>query len=134
MFEKRKKLYFAIIIPFLLFIFVLVSYAIEIEIKPVIEGKEYFIMKVGETQTFEASGFGWDAKAQQKVPEAKIEAVQWSFDSRFLELIETKDNIITLKAIKDRTSKLTATGKVENEDVTKSIFVVIKKNEEQVAK
>jgi len=122
-----KKIFFITsIILILTFVFSLVSFAVEIEISPILEGKEYYIMKLGETQTFKASGFGWDKKTEKKIAEAKIEAVQWSFDSRFLELVENKGDSITLKAIKNRTSKLTAMGKINGKSATKTIFIVIK--------
>ena len=108
--------------------FLQLSFASEIQIKPVIEGENYYIMKLNETQTFTAYGFGWDSDTQQKIPDKEIKSIQWSFDQRFLELVQTKDNTITLKAIKDRTSRLTVTGEVEGKSVTKTIFIVIEKN------
>lgn len=110
-----------------MFLFSLIAFANEIEINPILEGKEYYIMKLGEIQTFKASGFGWDKKLEQKIPEAKIETIEWDFDSRFLDLVEAKGETITLKAIKDRTSKLTVTGRIDNKPVTKTIFIVVKK-------
>lgn len=126
MFRRREPFFTVLMISILVFLFSLIAFAVEIEIMPVVEGQQYYVMNLGQIQTFQAYGFGWDAKTQQKVPEAKIEEVQWNFDSRFLELVEKKNDTITLRAIKDRTSKLTATGKVDNEDVEKTIFIVIK--------
>lgn len=110
-------------------LFSLSAFASEIEIKPVLEGEVYYIMKPGEIQTFQANGFGWDKKTQQKISDVDIKEIQWSFDSRFLELIEKKDKAIILKAIKNRTSKLTVTGKIDGKSVTKTIFIVIKKED-----
>ena len=83
-------------------------------------------MELGEVQTFEASGFGWDRTKEEKIPDIEIEALEWSFDSRFLELVEKENKAITLKAIKKRTSKLTVTGKIGDKHAAKTIFIVIK--------
>ena len=82
-------------------------------------------MKLGEIQTFQARGFGWNKNKEEKIPSREIKAIQWSFDSRFLELVEKKNKTITLKATKKRTSKLTVTGEVDDKYATKTIFIVI---------
>ncbi|MDP2938468.1 MAG: hypothetical protein Q8O13_00050 [Candidatus Omnitrophota bacterium] len=127
MLNKRKIFFRTSIISIIIFLFSLSAFAVEIEIRPVLEGKEYYVMKKGEIQTFEAQGFGWDKKTQQKTPNVEIKEIQWSFDARFLELVEMKGNAITLKAIKERTSKLTVTGKIDDKVVTITIFIVIRK-------
>ncbi len=134
MIRKRKVLFCVFIISILTFLFSLVASATEIEIKPVLEGKEYYIMNMGESQAFEALGFGWDNQAKQKTLNAQITTVKWSFDARFLELLGQKGNSITLKAIKERTSKLTVIGEVDNKQVSKTIFIVIQRNKSQVNK
>lgn len=123
--KKRRVIFLLSLIVTALFYSLV--FASEIEIRPVLKDKAYYIMKLGEVQTFEAYGFGWDNKVAQKIPDAKIDTIQWNFDSRFLQLVEEKGNFITLKAIKDRTSKLSVTGTVNGKRVTKTIFVVIKK-------
>ncbi|MFA4842823.1 MAG: hypothetical protein WC658_03205, partial [Candidatus Omnitrophota bacterium] len=101
-------------------------FAVEIKIQPVVQGESYYIMQLGETQAFEASGFGWDENKQEETSGKEIKEIQWSFDTRFLELVGKAGNTITLKAIKKRTSKLTVTAKIDNEDVTKEIFIVVR--------
>ncbi len=121
-----RKIFFIIsIISLALSLYSQAAFANEIEIKPVLEGEDYYIMELGEIQTFQACGFGWDRTKEEKIPDIEIKAVQWSFDSRFLELVEKKNETITLKAIKKRTSKLTVTGKIDAQYVTKTIFIVI---------
>lgn len=122
----RKTFFIIFIISLAVSLFSSAAPAGEIEINPVSEGEDYCIMQLGEIRTFEASGFGWDKTRQEKIPGAGIEAIQWSFDSRFLELVEEKNNAVSLKAIKKRTSKLTATGKIDDKLITKTIFIVIK--------
>ncbi len=126
-FRKRKR--FFIISAFLIaiFLFLSVALAVEIEIRPVLEGEAYYTMELGEIQTFEASGFSWNEDREEKIPGIEIKEIQWNFDSRFLELVEKKNAAITLRAIRKRTSKLTATGKIANELVTKTIFIVIER-------
>jgi hypothetical protein len=123
-----------IFITILVMLFVLSFYshrafASEIEIKPVLEGQEYYTMKLGQVQTFEAFGVGWDKDRAERVPGLEINSIRWSFDARFLEAVDKKDNTITLRAIKQRTSKLTVTGEVTGKQVTKTIFVVIGERE-----
>jgi len=106
-----------------------VALASEIEIKPVLEGQGYYVMKLGETQTFEAYGIGWDEEREEKIPDVAVNAIRWNFDLRFLELVEKSGAFITLKAIKKRTSKLTATGKINDDHAAKTIFIVIGETE-----
>ena len=122
----RKVFFITSIVSLALSLYSQVAFASDIEIKPVLEGEDYYIMRLGEIQTFEACGFGWDKAREERIPNIEIKAIQWSFDSRFLELVEKKDNTITLKAIRKRTSKLTVTGKIDDKYVTKTIFIVIK--------
>ena len=122
----RKTFLILFIVSLVLSLFYAIAFASEIEIKPVLEGENYYTMKFGETQTFEASGFGWDEANEKRVPGVEIEAIRWSFDSRFLESVGEGNKTITLKAIKERTSKLTVTGKVGTKYATKTIFIVIK--------
>lgn len=121
MFKKRIILFTVLLT---LFLFSQLAFASEIEIKPVQGGENYYIMKLGQTQEFSASGFGWDKNTQQKIPDVQIKQIQWSFDERFLELVQTKDDTITLKLIKNRTNRLTVTAIVDNKPVTKVIFIV----------
>lgn len=124
---KGRKIFFIIsIISLALSLYSQIAFANEIEIKPVLEGEDYYIMKLGEIQTFQAYGFGWDKDREEKIPDIEIKAVQWSFDTRFLELAGKAGNTITLKATKKRTTKLTVTGKINGEDVTKDIFIVVR--------
>ena len=104
------------------------AFANEIEIKPVAPGQEYYIMKPGEIKTFEAFGVGWNHETKERIPNAEIKAVRWNFDRRFLEMISTDGKTITLRALKNRTSKLTATGEVGGTTIAKEIFVVIKRD------
>ncbi len=106
-------------------LFSLNAFAATIEIQPVLEGKQYYIMKLGEAQTFTAYGFGFDKQTQQKLPDAEIKEIKWIFDERFLELQDKKDNSITLKLIKNRTSRLTVTAIIDNKSVSKTIFIVV---------
>lgn len=129
MIKKRKIFSVVSLLGISMLIFSQVVLAVHIEIKPIVEGQEYCIMKLGETQTFQALGFGWDENAKQNIPEKEIKGIQWSFDGRFLELVETKDSTITLQAIKARTSRLTVTGTIDGEIVTKTIFIVVQKDE-----
>lgn len=125
---RDKKIFYTIsIVLIAMFLFSQLAPASEIEIKPVVEGENYYIMQLNQTQTFTAYGFGWDSDTQQKIPDIEIKEIHWTFDSRFLELVQSKDNTITLKAIKDRTSRLTVTGKIDGETVTKTIFIVIER-------
>lgn len=126
MFRIRKIFFRVPIILLALSLYSSLAIAIEIEINPVLEGEEYYIMKLGETQTFEARGFDWDNDREEKIPNIEIKAIQWNFDARFLDLVEESGRTITLKASKKRTNKLTVTGKIDNEHVTKTIFIVIK--------
>ncbi|HOW35739.1 MAG TPA: hypothetical protein PL155_04935 [Candidatus Omnitrophota bacterium] len=123
---KRKIFFGALILLTAALLFLPAAFANEIEIKPVLEGKEYYIMAPGEVQTFEALGFGWDKKVQQKIPGATVETVQWNFNPEFLELVGKTGNTITLRALKRRTSKLIVTGNVNGKPVTKTIFIVVK--------
>ncbi len=122
----KKKIFFIIaIISLVLPLHSNAAHASEIEIKPVLEGEEYYIMKLGQTQTFEAMGVGWDKENKARIPGVEIKALQWAFDSRFLELVEKNSNTITLKAIKERTNRLTAQGEVADKPTVKTIFIVI---------
>jgi len=120
-----KTFFVILMISIALSLYSSAAFASEIEIKPTLEGEDYYMMKLGETQTFAAYGFGWDKTKEEKIPGMEIKAIRWSFDSRFLELAEEKNNTITLKAIKKRTSKLIATGEIDNKYATKTIFIVI---------
>lgn len=124
MFKKRKILFATSVISLISVLFFSTVFALGIEIRPVAEGQDYYIMQLGKAQTFEACGFGWDENKEEKVADIEAGAIRWDFDSRFLQLIEKKGNTITLKAIKKRTSKLTVTGKINGEQVTKTIFIV----------
>jgi len=124
---KGRKIFFTtVVIPLILSFFLSTVFAVEIKIQPVAEGEAYYIMQPGETQAFEASGFGWDENKKEEAPGKEIKGIQWSFDTRFLELVGKAGNTIILKAIKKRTTKLTVTGKINGEDVTKDIFIVVR--------
>lgn len=126
--KSHRNLYIiTAIISMIIPLFSRALFASEIEIQPIMEGQEYCLMKLGETQTFTASGIGWDKDTKHITPGAQITGIQWSFDARFLELQGTGNNSITLRAIKERTSRLTVTGIVDGKTATKTIFVVIKK-------
>ena len=126
MFEKRKILFATALISLALSLFISNVFAVEIKIQPVVQGESYYIMQLGETQAFEASGFGWDENKKEETSGKEIKELQWSFDARFLELVGKAGNTITLKAIKKRTTKLTITGKINGEDVNKEIFIVVR--------